>query len=60
MSLVRGTKRVHAAQKTVKLISEVCRCTRHQENPKVLDPFAGSWTTLLAARRQGIQAVGVE
>lgn len=60
VSLVSGAKRVHAAQKPVELISEVCRCTMHHENPKVLDPFTGSGTTLLAARSHGIQAVGVE
>lgn len=60
VSLVSGTKRVHAAQKPVELISEVCRCAAHHDQPRILDPFAGSGTTLLAARSHGIQAVGVE
>lgn len=59
-SLVSGAKRVHAAQKPVELLEEICRIVEHRDKPRILDPFAGSATTLIAARNRGIQAVGIE
>lgn len=48
----------HPTQKPLDVMSW---CFSHATNPKtVLDPWAGSGTTLVAARLRGIQAVGIE
>jgi site-specific DNA-methyltransferase (adenine-specific) len=52
-----GQKRVHPTEKPVKLMSRVL--SFFPALP-VLDPFAGSGSTLLAAQLDGRQAVGVE
>ncbi|MFI4876241.1 MAG: DNA-methyltransferase [Blastopirellula sp. JB062] len=57
---VRGGQRVHAAQKPVDLMDEICQVVSDREKPRILDPFAGSASTLIAARRCGFSSVGVE
>jgi len=49
--------KVHSAQKPVELMAELLRPSA---GTCVLDPYAGSGTTLLAARQLGRKAVGVE
>jgi len=52
-----GQKRVHPTEKPVKLMS---RILSFFPNLPVLDPFAGSGSTLLAAQAAGLTAVGIE
>lgn len=57
--VVRGAERVHETQKPVELLRDIIRdfC---RPGDTVYDPFAGSGTTLVAAKQLGIQAFGVE
>jgi tRNA G10 N-methylase Trm11 len=50
-------KRVHPTQKPVGLMT---RCIEYFPNLTPVDPFAGSGTTLVAASRLGVQAIGIE
>lgn len=53
-----GGKRFHPTQKPILLFRKVIK-----DNPNaqtIIDPFAGSGTTLLAARLEGRQCVGIE
>jgi len=51
--------RVHTTQKPLRLM-EALIADFTDENESILDPFAGSGTTLLAARRLGRNAIGWE
>lgn len=53
-----GSKRVHASQKPVGLLRDLLAIV--PAGGRVLDPFAGSASTLLAARELQLQAVGIE
>lgn len=55
---VSGEKTGHPCQIPVALIARVLRITP-SESP-IIDPFAGSGTTLLAAKELGLTAIGVE
>lgn len=55
---VMSAEKLHSAGKPVKLMSELLRVVR--PGGAVLDPFAGSATTLLAARDLGLSATGFE
>ncbi len=48
----------HEAGKPSPLMDDLLACVR--PGGEVLDPFAGSATTLLAARRRGLSATGIE
>lgn len=50
--------RQHATQKPVELIAELLKTRDDWQT--VLDPFAGSGTTLVAARDMGRKAIGIE
>jgi DNA modification methylase len=51
-------KRVHPTQKPVALMEW---CISHAKDPtSILDPYMGSGTTLIAAQRLGIRAVGID
>lgn len=54
-----GRKEHHGAEKPVALIERLLRLVDPSGGP-VFDPFAGSGSTLLAARRLGRVAVGIE
>lgn len=54
----KGIQRVHPAQKPVALLRW---CIERAGNPKsIIDPFMGSGTTLVAAAKTGIKAIGIE
>jgi hypothetical protein len=55
---VRGRTRLHAHQKPVTLISALL--SKCPPAWRVLDPFMGSGSTLVAAKVRGRQAVGIE
>ena len=54
----KGQPRLHPAQKPVSLM-KWCISTSHCSSC-VLDPYMGSGATLLAAKRLGMQAIGIE
>lgn len=53
-----GSRRVHASQKPVGLLRDLLAIV--PAGGRVLDPFAGSGSTLIAARELGLSAVGIE
>lgn len=55
----RSERRIHEAQKPLQLIEFLIRLTT-QENQTVLDPFMGSGTTAVAAKRLGRHYIGFE
>ena len=56
---VNASERLHQTQKPVELMREIIRVVSG-EGCTLLDPFAGSGTTLLAAKLEGRKAVGIE
>lgn len=52
------TKRLHQTEKPVELMRTVVKLC--QRGGKILDPFAGSGSTLVAAELEGFSALGVE
>lgn len=52
------SKRVHLTEKPLELMREVVKIT--EPGGRILDPFAGSGTTVLAALMEGYSAVGIE
>lgn len=55
----KDEERVHTTQKPIKLMRELVRLFT-DSNELILDPFAGSATTLVAAYEQGRRCIGVE
>ena len=53
-----GGKRQHPTQKPVALFRRIVQ--RYKNAQTILDPFAGSGTTLVAAKLEGRKAVGIE
>ena len=55
---VQGGKRLHQTQKPLELMRYICKiCV---PGGRILDPFAGSGSTLEAAALEGYDAIGVE
>lgn len=50
----------HPTVKPLAVVEWLLRLTAPPGRPRVLDPFCGSGTTLIAAHRLGIEAVGIE
>lgn len=51
----------HPASFPTSLVERLIDCyTVNQKNPVVLDPFAGSGTTLVAAKKKGLSGIGFE
>lgn len=55
---VQGAKRMHQTQKPLELMRDICKICI--PGGRILDPFAGSGSTLAAAELEGYDAVGVE
>ncbi len=51
--------RVHVTEKPTDLLVELLRVV-DTDSPIILDPFMGSGSTLVAARRMGMQAIGID
>ena len=56
---VKATKNTHPTVKPIRLMEYLIRLVT-PPGGRVLDPFAGSGTTVLAARRLGFQGIGIE
>lgn len=57
---VPGQEREHVTQKPLELLEHLLQVVPWQRPLTVLDPFAGSGTTLVAAKALGHRAIGVE
>ena len=55
----RGEGNVHPTVKSTKLMEYLIKLIT-PPNGRILDPFAGSGSTLVAARRLGFEFVGIE
>lgn len=55
---VSGDERIHQTQKPIDLMSDLVKIV--VPGGRILDPFAGSGSTLEAARLDGYNAVGIE
>lgn len=55
---VQGSERIHQTQKPLEIMREIVKITA--PGGRILDPFAGSGSTLAAARAEGFDAVGIE
>lgn len=53
-------KNIHPTVKPLKLMEYLIKLVMPPKNGILLDPFAGSGSTILAAHRLGIQAIGIE
>ncbi len=56
--IVRGTDKEHIAEKPLKVMSWLCELCR--PGGLIVDPFVGSGTTLVAAKKSGRRAIGIE
>jgi site-specific DNA-methyltransferase (adenine-specific) len=55
---VKHQEKHHVTGKPIPLLREILKCV--PPGSRVLDPFAGSSSTLLAARENGLKSVGIE
>jgi len=56
----RGEDNRHPTVKPLKLMEYLIKLVMPPKNGLLLDPFAGSGTTILAAKRLGFDAIGIE
>ena len=56
----RGKTNTHPTVKPLALMRYLCRLTKTPTGGIVLDPFAGSGSTLIAASQEGREAIGIE
>ncbi|MBV8781152.1 MAG: site-specific DNA-methyltransferase [Phycisphaerae bacterium] len=56
----RGHGNDHPTVKPLSLMKYLCRLTSTPTGGEILDPFGGSFTTLVAARECGIPCVGID
>ena len=50
--------RIHVTEKSLPLMRDIVQIC--EPGGRILDPFAGAGTTILAAVREGFEAVGIE
>ena len=55
---VQGMQRIHQTQKPEEIMRQICKICL--PGGRILDPFAGSGSTLAAAELEGFDSVGVE
>ena len=55
---VQGSERIHQTQKPLEVMRQVVQITA--PGGRILDPFAGSGSTLAAAKAEGYDAAGIE
>ena len=55
---VQGMQRIHQTQKPAEIMRQICKICL--PGGRILDPFAGSGSTLAAAELEGFDSVGVE
>mgnify|MGYP002422109051 CR=1 FL=1 len=55
---VQGVQRIHQTQKPEEIMRQICKICL--PGGRILDPFAGSGSTLAAAELEGYDSVGVE
>lgn len=55
---VQGKERIHQTQKPLEVMRQIVKITK--PGGRILDPFAGSGSTLEAARLEGYDALGIE
>lgn len=56
----RGEDNNHPTVKPLALMEYLCKLVKYPEYNLILDPFMGSGTTLVACRKLGIHAIGIE
>ena len=54
-----GNKRLHQTQKPLEVMQKICEVA-WKEDSVILDPFAGSGSTLAVAKMLGKKAIGIE
>jgi len=55
-----GVRNIHPTVKPIKLMRWCCRLIGGQKGLTILDPFAGSGTTLIAGILEGFDVIGME
>lgn len=60
INTIQRVKNSHPTVKPLKLMEYLCTLTKTPTGGVVLDPFAGSGTTLLAAKNTGREYIGIE
>lgn len=56
--MCKGVQRIHQTQKPEEIMRQICKICL--PGGRILDPFAGSGSTLAAAELEGYDSVGVE
>jgi site-specific DNA-methyltransferase (adenine-specific) len=59
-SAERGKDNIHPTVKPIALMKYILKLLAPLGSPTCLDPFAGSGTTLVAAKELGISCIGIE
>lgn len=57
---IQSTKNNHPTVKPLKLMEYLCILTKTPKGGIILDPFAGSGTTCMAAKKTGRDYIGIE
>lgn len=55
-----GGGKIHMTEKPLRLMYDLLAIANHDDNPCLIDPFLGSASSMLAARRRNIRSIGIE